>query len=234
MPTIHYNAPDGAFAETVLLPGDPLRAKYIAERFLEGPEEISNVRNMLAFTGTFNGHRVSVSGGGMGIPSASIYSKELITDYGVKKIIRVGSCGAVREDVKMRDIIIAMGAGTDSNVNRLRFDGYDFAALADFELVERAVSAARSSGAPYHVGSIFSSDLFYHPKENVFDLLQKYGFLGVEMEAAGIYGVAAEFGAKSLAICTVSDHIKLGGALTSEERQESFDQMISIALQAAL
>ncbi len=234
MATIHFNAPDDAFAETVLLPGDPLRAKYIAERFLEDAEEVSNVRNMLAFTGSFNGHRVSVSGSGMGIPSASIYAKELITDYGVKKIIRVGSCGAVLDKVKMRDVLIAIGAGTDSNVNRMRFDNYDFAAVADFDLVERAVAAARSSGAPYHVGAIFSSDLFYHPRENIFDLLEKYGYLGVEMEAAGLYGVAAEFGARALAICTVSDHLKTGAALSPEERQESFDQMISIAMQAAL
>ena len=234
MPTIHFNAPDNAFADTVLFPGDPLRAKYIAERFLENPQEISNVRNMLAFTGDFNGHRISVSGSGMGIPSASIYAKELITDYGVKKIIRVGSCGAVRDDVNLRDVIIAVGAGTDSNVNRLRFDDFDFPAVADFDLVERAVAAARSSGAPYHVGPIFSSDLFYHPKENLFALLDKYRILGVEMEAAGLYGVAAEFGARALAICTVSDHIKREEALTSDERQASFDQMISIALQAAL
>ncbi|MBE2895937.1 purine-nucleoside phosphorylase [Pasteurellaceae bacterium HPA106] len=234
MATPHINAKDGAFADVVLMPGDPLRAKYIAETFLENPEQVTNVRNMLGFTGTYKGRKVSVMGHGMGIPSCSIYATELVKDYGVKKIIRVGSCGAVKEDVKLRDVVIGMGACTDSKVNRIRFKDNDFAAIADYSLVESAVQAARARGVNVRVGNLFSADLFYTPDAEMFDYMEKYGILGVEMEAAGIYGVAAEYGAKALTICTVSDHIRTGEQTSAEERQLTFNEMIEIALDAVL
>lgn len=234
MATPHINAVDGAFADVVLMPGDPLRAKYIAETFLENAVEVTNVRNMLGYTGTYKGRKVSVMGHGMGIPSCSIYAKELITEYGVKKIIRVGSCGAVRQDVKVRDVIIGLGACTDSKVNRIRFKDNDFAAIADFDMAQAAVQAAKQKEAKVRVGNLFSADLFYTPDVEMFDVMEKYGILGVEMEAAGIYAVAAEYGAKALAICTVSDHIRTGEQTSSEERQLTFNDMIEIALESVL
>ncbi|MBI6549101.1 purine-nucleoside phosphorylase [Xenorhabdus lircayensis] len=234
MATPHINAEMGDFADVILMPGDPLRAQYIAETFLEDARQVNNVRGMLGFTGTYKGRRISVMGHGMGIPSCSIYAKELITEFGVKKIIRIGSCGAVSEDVKIRDIVIGMGACTDSKVNRIRFKDHDFAAIADFELVRNAVDAAKAKNIDTRVGNIFSVDLFYTPDVQMFDVMEKYGILGVEMEAAGIYGVAAEFGAKALAICTVSDHIRTGEQTTAEERQNTFNDMIEIALESIL
>ena len=210
MPTPHIEASPGDFAPVCLLPGDPLRAKYIAETFLADSRQVNGVRNMLAFTGTWEGTPVSVMGSGMGIPSLSIYATELIKDYGVERLIRVGSCGAVQESVALRDILIANGAGTDSGVNRTRFGGLDFPAVADYGLLEAAVTGARSLALPVKVGPLFSADLFYHPGEEHFELLRKMGILGVEMEAAGLYGCAAELGARALAICTVSDHIVTG------------------------
>ncbi|MBG6240826.1 MAG: purine-nucleoside phosphorylase [Candidatus Symbiopectobacterium sp. Dall1.0] len=234
MATPHINAEKGDFADVVLMPGDPLRAKYIAETFLENACEVNNVRGMLGYTGNYKGRAISVMGHGMGIPSCSIYTKELITEYDVKTIIRVGSCGAVREDVKLYDVVIGMGACTDSKVNRLRFKDHDFAAIADFDLVRNAVDAAQDKGITVRVGNLFSADLFYTPDPQMFDVMEKYGILGVEMEAAGIYGVAAEFGAKALAICTVSDHIRTGEQTTSHERQTAFNDMITIALESVL
>lgn len=234
MATPHINAEKGDFADVVLMPGDPLRAKYIAETFLENAREVNNVRGMLGYTGSYKGRAISVMGHGMGIPSCSIYTKELITEYDVKTLIRVGSCGAVREDVKLYDVVIGMGACTDSKVNRLRFKDHDFAAIADFELVRNAVDAAQDKGITVRVGNLFSADLFYTPDPQMFDVMEKYGILGVEMEAAGIYGVAAEFGAKALAICTVSDHIRTGEQTTSHERQTAFNDMITIALESVL
>jgi purine-nucleoside phosphorylase len=231
MASIHINAAPGDFAASVLMPGDPLRAKYIAETFLDNARRVTDVRNMLGFTGEHRGRPVSVMAHGMGIPSASIYCTELIRDYGVERVIRVGSCGTVHPDVALRDIIIAMGASTDSGVNRMRFGGHDLAALADFELLRTAARVARETGLPYHVGNIFSADLFYTPKPEQFDLMETYRILGVEMETAGIYTLAAELGAEALAICTVSDDIRKGEALSSAERQTSFDQMIELALE---
>ncbi|EKT53630.1 purine-nucleoside phosphorylase [Providencia sneebia] len=234
MATPHINAEMGDFADVVLMPGDPLRAKYIAETFLQDVRQVNNVRGMLGFTGTYKGRKISVMGHGMGIPSCSIYAKELITDFGVKVIIRVGSCGAVMDDVKLRDVVIGMGACTDSNVNRQRFKGHDFAAIADYDLVHNAVEAAKAKGVNVRVGNLFSADLFYSPEPDMFNVMEKYGILGVEMEAAGIYGVAAEFGARALTICTVSDHIKTGEQTTSAERQTTFNEMIEIALDSVL
>ena len=232
--TPHINAQKGEFAETVLFPGDPLRAKYIAETFFEDAKEVTNVRNMLGYTGLYKGERISVMGSGMGIPSCSIYAKELITVYDVKNIIRVGSCGAVSKEIKVLDVIIGMGASTDSNVNRIRFNDFDLAAIADYRLLRTAVDMAEAHGVDAKVGNIFSADLFYTPMPEMFDVLEKYNILGVEMEAAGLYGVAAEYGANALAILTVSDHIRTGEQTTPEERQTTFNEMIRIALDTAI
>ena len=231
MATAHINAAPGDFADTVLMPGDPLRAQYIADNFLTGARRVTDVRNMWGFTGEFRGVPVSVMSHGMGIPSASIYTHELITQYGVRRVIRVGSCGTSHPDVKLRDVVIAMGASTDSSVNRMRFGGYDLAALASFDLVEKAVAAARAAGIRFHVGGLFSADLFYTPDTAMFDTLARYNIFGVEMEAAGMFPIAAENGAEALAICTVSDDIPGARHLTSEERATSFDEMISVALE---
>ncbi|MCO7228524.1 purine-nucleoside phosphorylase [Halomonas sp. CnH100-B] len=234
MATPHINAEKGDFADTVLMPGDPLRAKYIADTYLENVRQVNDVRNMFGYTGTYKGREISVMGHGMGIPSVSIYAKELITDYGVKSIIRVGSCGAVRDDVNVRDVVIGMGACTDSKVNRMRFNDHDFAAIADFELTSHAVAAAKAQNVPVKVGNIFSADLFYNPQTDMAELMKRYGIVGVEMEAAGLYGVAAEFGARALTICTVSDHILKGDSLSSADRQTTFNDMMVIALDTVL
>jgi purine-nucleoside phosphorylase len=234
MPTPHINAEPGDFAPTVLMPGDPLRAKYIAETFLDDPRLVTDVRNVLGFTGSFRDIRVSVMAHGMGIPSASIYFSELMEHYGVKRIIRVGSCGTSHPDVQLRDIIIAMGASTDSGVNRSRFLGHDLAALASFNLVRDAVRVAEARDLPYHVGNIFSADLFYTPQPEIFDLMAKYQILGVEMESAGLYPLAAEHGVEALAVCTVSDNIRTEEAMSSQDRQTSFSEMIELALETAL
>ena len=234
MATKHMNAAPGDFAETVLMPGDPLRAQYITDTYLEDARRVSDVRNMWGFTGTYKGMAVSVMAHGMGIPSASIYCTELITEYGVKRVIRVGSCGTSHPDVKLRDIIIAMGASTDSSCNRIRFGGYDYAALASFDLVRKAVDAAERNKVRYHVGNIFSADLFYTPDPGMFETLAKYNVYGVEMEAAGIYPIAAENGAEALAICTVSDDLVTGDALSTEDRQTTFDEMIVVALETVV
>ena len=234
MATPHINAEMGDFADTVLMPGDPLRAKYIADTYLENVRQVNDVRNMFGYTGTYQGREISVMGHGMGIPSVSIYAKELITDYGVKSLIRVGSCGAVRDDVNVRDVVIGMGASTDSKVNRMRFNDHDFAAIADFELTQHAVAAAKAKNVPVKVGNIFSADLFYNPQTDMAEMLKRYGIVGVEMEAAGLYGVAAEFGARAMTICTVSDHILKGDSLSSADRQTTFDDMMLIALDTVL
>jgi purine-nucleoside phosphorylase len=225
------NADPGAFADTVLMPGDPLRAKYIAENFLQDSRQVSDVRNMLGFTGTHGGRPVSVMAHGMGIPSASIYCTELIRVYGVKRVIRVGSCGTVHPEVALRDIVIALGAATDSGVNRMRFGGYDLAATASFDLLRKAVRAAEKRELSFHVGNVFSADLFYAADPCQIELIEKNNILGIEMETAGIYGIAAGLHAQALAICTVSDNIKSGERLTSAERQTSFDEMIELALE---
>ncbi|GAB6261176.1 purine-nucleoside phosphorylase [Photobacterium sp. R1] len=234
MATPHINAELGDFAETVLMPGDPLRAKLIAETYLENAKEVCNVRNMFGYTGTYKGKKLSVMGHGMGIPSCSIYVHELIKDFGVKNVIRIGSCGTVSDDIKLMDIVIAMGASTDSKVNRIRFNNHDFAAIADYHLLETAVTEAREQNVPVRVGNVFSADLFYSPEADLFDKMNKLNILGVDMEAAGIYGVAAELGAKALTILTVSDHITRGEHLSSDDRQKSFHAMMQVALETAI
>ena len=234
MATKHMNADPGDFAPTVLMPGDPLRAEYIANTYFDDPRRVTDVRNMWGYTGTYKGTPVSVMAHGMGIPSASIYCQELIAEYGVKRVIRVGSCGTSHPDVKLRDIVIAMGASTDSSCNRMRFGGYDLAPLASFDLVEKAVRAARKQGVRYHVGNIFSADLFYTPDPDMFETMAKYNIYGIEMEAAGIFPIAAEFDVEALAICTVSDDIPSGAHLSSDERATTFDEMILVALETVV
>jgi len=234
MATKHMNAAPGDFAETVLMPGDPLRAQYIADTYFDDARRVTDVRNMWGFTGSYKGQPISVMAHGMGIPSASIYTSELIESYGVKRVMRVGSCGTSHADVKLRDIVIAQGASTDSNVNRMRFGGYDLAALASFDLVRKAVDAASAAGVRYHVGNVFSADLFYTPDPDMFETMAKYNIYGIEMEAAGIFPIAAEHGVEALAICTVSDDIPSGAALSSEERATTFDEMILVALETAI
>jgi purine-nucleoside phosphorylase len=231
MASKHLNAAVGDYAGTVLMPGDPLRAQYIADTYLENARRVNDVRNMWGFTGEYKGIPVSVQAHGMGIPSASIYCSELITEYGVKRMLRVGSCGTTHSKVKLRDVVIAMGASTDSRVNRIRFGGYDLAALASYSLVHKAVEAAEAGNVRYHVGNIFSEDLFYSPDAEFYKILAKFDVLGVEMEAAGMYTIAAEHGVEALAICTVSDDIRTGKALTAEERATTFDEMILVALE---
>lgn len=234
MPTPHIEAQPGDFAETVLMPGDPLRAKFIADNFLDDVKCVTKVRNMFGYTGTYKGKRISVMGSGMGVPSISIYATELYKDYGVEKIIRIGSCGAIRDDIKIRDIVIGMAASTDSNVNRQRMNNVDFAACADFSLLKSVVDTAEKMGKAVHVGNIFTADLFYTPNPEIFATLEKYGVLAVEMEAAGLYGVAAEYGKKALTVLTVSDHIKTGEQTTAEERQTTFKDMMEITLESIL
>ncbi len=231
MPTPHISAEKGDFAPSILLPGDPLRAKHIADNFLDDARPVNEVRNMLGFTGTYQGVPVSVMGTGMGIPSASIYATELITQYGVERLIRVGSCGGILSSVKIRDVILAIGACTDSGVNRVRYGGDDFAATADFSLLRAAADAAAAKGIEVKVGNVHSADLFYNPDPGAFDRMEAMGVLAVEMEAAGLYGVAAEKGGRALTIATVSDHVRTGEWTSAEERQQTFDEMVAIALE---
>ena len=236
----HIGAPAGALAPLVLMPGDPLRAKWIAETFLDDAQCYSEVRGMLGYTGTWRGHPVSVQGSGMGQPSLAIYANELFADYDVQSIIRVGSCGALTEKLAVRDLVIASGACTDSSMNRLRFEGLDYAPVADFGLLRAAydaslrVVAASSTNEGVQVGLIFSSDSFYSPRPELTARMVEYGVLAVEMEAAALYTLAAKFGRRALAICTVSDHIVTGEATTSLEREQTFATMVEIALEAGL
>jgi purine-nucleoside phosphorylase len=232
MPTPHISAEKGDFAPSILLPGDPLRAKHIADNFLDDVTQVNEVRNMLGFTGVYGGVPVSVMGTGMGIPSASIYATELITEYEVERLIRVGSCGGILPSVKIRDVILAIGACTDSGVNRVRYGGYDFSATADYQLLRAAADAAEARGVEVKVGNVHSADLFYNPDADAFNRMEAMGVLAVEMEAAGLYGVAAEKGGRALTIATVSDHVRTGEATSSEERQQTFDEMVMIALEA--
>lgn len=234
MATPHIAAKKGAFAKTVLIPGDPLRAKYIADYFLDNAKQITAVRNMYGYTGEYQGKPVSIMAHGMGVPSCSIYAKELITEYQVENLIRIGSCGAVLDEVDVGDVVIGLGASTDSRVNRIRFQDYDFAAIADFGLVQTLFQAAQDEQISVRVGGLFTSDFFYHPNETLISLLRKYRVVGVEMETAGLYGVAAEFGAKAVAVCTVSDHMVRDESMSAEERQTSFRHMIKLALTAAM
>ena len=231
----HIGADPGQIAPTVLLPGDPLRAKWIAETFLEDARCYSEVRGMYGFTGTWRGQPVSVQGSGMGQPSMAIYVNELFRDYDVQSIVRVGSCGAVTDEVGIRDVIIASGACTDSGINKITFHGIDYAPVADFGLLRGAVEAAeaREGGSPFHVGLIFSSDSFYPARPELMTRMVEHGVLAIEMEASALYTIAAGHGRRALAICTVSDHVVTGEETSAEERERTFADMVDIALTAA-
>lgn len=231
----HIGAKPGEIAERVLMPGDPLRAKWIADNYLEGAVCYSTVRNMFGFTGAYKGVSVSVQGSGMGMPSASIYTHELINEYGVKTLIRVGSCGALADSLSLRDVVAAIGSSTDSNMNRMRFDGLiDYAPVADFGLLRKAVDVAEERGITMRVGPILAADAFYTDRPDLYDTLAAYGVLAVEMESAALYTIAARYGARALTILTVSDHIKRGEATTAQEREQTFSQMVEIALDTVI
>ena len=232
-PTPHIKATKGDFAKTVLMPGDPLRAKFVAENFLENAALVNNVRGIQGYTGTFKGVPVSVMGSGMGMPSIGIYSYELYNFFGVENIIRIGSAGGLSSNVKLRDIIIGMGACTDSNYQNQFCLGGNFAPIASYELLRRAVSEAEAIGACYHVGNIFSTDVFYNANNELNKKRERMGILGVEMEAAALYMNAAAAGKHALAICTVSDHIISGESLDSDAREATFTDMMTIALNIA-
>jgi len=231
--SIHINAKENEIAETILLPGDPLRAKYIAENFLENAVCYNEVRNMFGYTGTYKGKRISVQGTGMGIPSISIYITELMQSYNVQNLIRVGTCGAIQKDVKVRDVILAMSASHDSNINRKMFGTMDFAPTANFELLKNAYDAGVAKGLNLKVGNVFSADLFYDDHAE-HEKWAQFGILAVEMETAALYTLAAKYGRKALSILTVSDHILTGEATTAEERQTTFNDMIEVALDSVV
>lgn len=232
--SVHIEAKTGEIADKILLPGDPLRAKYIAETFLENPVCYNQVRGMLGYTGTYKGERVSVQGTGMGMPSASIYAQELIQSYGVKKLIRVGTCGAISKDVHVRDLVIAQGAVTSSSMVQKNFSSFHFAPIADFQLLKTAYELATASGVTTHVGNILSEDTFY--KDDMTETLQlaELDVMGVEMEAAALYYLGAKFHVQTLAICTVSDHIVTGEETTAAERQTTFNDMMTIGLETLI
>ena len=229
--SVHINATKGQIAEVVLMPGDPLRAKYIVEHYLTDVEQYNSVRNMFGYTGLYKGQRVSVQGSGMGIPSMMIYANELYTEFGVEKIIRIGSAGSIQPDVNVRDIVLAQGATTDSSIITNIFQGQvNFAPLASFDLLDKAYHLAKERGATVHVGNILSSDRFYNAELNK-QKLQEYGVLAIEMEAAGLYALAAQHKKQALAIVTISDHILTGEETTAEEREKTFNEMMEIALE---
>ncbi len=231
--TVHIGAKPGEIAETVLMPGDPYRAKWAAETFLENPKLVNEVRGMLGFTGTWKGNLVTIHGSGMGMPSLSIYTNELIRDYGAKTLIRIGSCGGMQDKVKVRDVIIAMTATTLSTPSRGIFKEINYAPCADWSLLSAAVQAAENKGSPTHVGGIYSSDVFYDERPDLTEQMTRHGILGVEMEAAELYTLAARHNVRALAVLTVSDHLLTGEALPSRDREKTFGDMVEIALEAA-
>ncbi len=234
MATPHIGANKGDIAETILLPGDPLRAKYIAETFLKDAVQYNNVRGMLGFTGTYKGKRVSVQGTGMGIPSIGIYTHELITEYGVKNLIRVGTAGSMQKNVKIRDVVIAMSASTDSAINKLRFNGADYAPTASAELMFKAYEAGKAKGLNMKAGNVLTSDTFYGDDFEAWKKWAKFGVLCVEMETAQLYTTAAKFGVNALTLLTISDSLVTGEATSAEERQITFNDMIEVALESVL
>ena len=232
----HIGAEPGQIAPYVLLPGDPLRARWIAETFLEDATCYSEIRGMYGYTGTFRGERVSVQGSGMGLPSLSIYVNELFAEYDVRTVVRVGSCGALSADLALRDLVLASGACTDSSMNRIRFEGLDYAPVADFDLLRAAydASTARDLDVATKVGLLLSGDSFYSPRPELTQRMADYGVLAVEMEASALYTLAAQYKRRALAVCTVSDHIVTGEHTSARERQETFTDMVGIALDAML
>ena len=234
--TPHNHAKPGDYAESVLLPGDPLRAKWVAENFLSDAVQVNSVRNCLGYTGTWKGKRVSVQATGMGQPSLAIYVHELINVYGVQNLIRIGTCGGLNADVKVRDLIIAQGATTDSAIVRDAFTPFNFAPISDFGLLRSSVEKAEAAGLRYHVGNMLSSDIFYHiePGLTGYGRLPAHGILGVEMEAAALYTLAARFGRKALAICTMTDCLITHAELSAEDRQSSLKDMVALSLDVAV
>ncbi|MCL1927508.1 MAG: purine-nucleoside phosphorylase [Treponema sp.] len=232
--SIHIAAKSGEIAEAILLPGDPLRAKFIAENYLENAKEYTSVRNILGFTGNYKGKPVSVQGTGMGIPSISIYIHELFRDYGVKRAIRIGTAGAIQASLKVRDMVLAMSASSDSAVNTRRFGGHCYAPTATWNLLKTAWDVAKTKGMDVTVGNIVSEDLFYTDDPEEWKIWAKYGSLALEMETAELYTVAAKFGREALAILTISDHLVTGEITTAEERQTAFTRMMEIALETAI
>ncbi|MAP55110.1 purine-nucleoside phosphorylase [Altibacter sp.] len=228
--SIHIEAKKGQIAESVLLPGDPMRAKWIAETFLEDAVCYNDVRGMLGYTGTYRGKRISVQGTGMGIPSALIYCHELINDYGVKNLIRVGSAGSYQPDIKLRDIVIAMAASSTSGINNSRFINADYSPTADFDLFMKAAKYADSQGIPIKAGNVLSADEFYDDDFDSYKKWADFGVLCVEMEAAGLYTIAAKFKVKALAILTISDSLVSKKEISAEDRESTFSTMIEIAL----
>ncbi|SFB17871.1 purine-nucleoside phosphorylase [Poseidonocella pacifica] len=231
--TIHIGAEPGQIAETVLMPGDPRRAKWAAETFLTDPVLVNETRGMLGYTGTWNGHRVTIQGSGMGMPSLSIYANELIKDFGAKTLIRIGSCGGMQPFVKVRDLIIAMTATTLSTPSSGIFKEINFAPCANWELLDAAVKAASNRDCDTHVGGIYSADVFYDERPDLNEIMTRHGILGVEMEAAELYNLAARHSVRALAILTVSDHLQTHEALPAEDRERSFGEMVEVALEAA-
>ena len=229
--SIHIGAKKGQIADRILLPGDPLRAKLIAEKYLAKPVCYNQVRGMLGYTGFYQGKRVSVQGTGMGIPSIGIYASELIRDYGVKRLIRIGTCGSIQPGIRLKDVILAMSASTDSNVNDIRFHGLDYAPTADFELLMKAAEVAKRKGIKVRAGNILSSDSFYTEDPLAWKLWQKFGTLAIEMESAELFTLAAKYRRQALAILTVSDDILRGKQATAAERQNAFMTMVEIALE---
>ena len=231
--SIHIGASAGDIAECVLMPGDPLRAKWAAETFLSDVRQVNATRGMLGFTGTWQGHPVTVQGSGMGMPSLSIYANELIRDFGAKRLIRIGSCGAMQAHVPLNDVIVAMTASSTTTPSSTMMREVNFAPSADYTLLRAAVVAAEGKGTRTHVGSLYSSDTFYDERPDLTEQMTRHGILAVEMEAAELYTVAARHGAAALAVCTVSDHLQTGEALSAEAREQSFSDMVEIALTAA-
>lgn len=231
--TIHIGADPGEIAETVLMPGDPMRAKWAAETFLDDPVQVNAVRGMFGFTGVWRGNRVTIHGSGMGMPSLSIYANELIRDFGAKTLIRIGSTGAMQASVALRDVIIAMTASSVSTPSSALFRELRYAPCADFSLLQAAVLAARSKDSTVHVGGIYSSDTFYDERPDLNKQMTRHGILAVEMEAAELYTLAARYGCRALAILTVSDHLLTGEAVSYDARQSGFAEMVEIALEAA-
>ena len=232
--SVHIGAKVGDIAQTVLISGDPLRAKHVSETLLEKPTCYNEVRGMLGYTGTYKGKNVSIQGTGMGIPSTSIYVNELIAEYGVKNIIRVGTCGAIQKDIELGQVILAMGASSDSNINKIHFDGMDYAPAADFEFLLNAYKVAQSLNLSPLVGSIFSTDNFYGHDSNRWNVWAEHGVLGVEMETSILYTIAARSGVKALSILTVSDNIITGKFSSSKDRESKFMDMMKIALEIAI
>ena len=232
--SIHIGAQKGEIAEVVLMPGDPMRAGFIAENYLEGAKKYNDVRGMYGFTGTYRGSRVSVQGSGMGIPSISIYTHELINEFGVKRLMRIGSCGSLRKEVRVRDMVFGMAASHDSGINDRRFPGMTYAPTADFSLLEKAVAEARKKKIPFHVGNILSTDTFYNDDTDLWKQWAAFGVMAVEMEGAALYTLAAKFGVQALTMLTVSDHLVTGELTSSEEREKTFTDMMEVALETAV